>query len=235
MKMKTFIIIFIAGVLIGLGLYVFRSLQTSGARGKAVFAWIRSPEENSPMVIQPLTRCGDAPFLFPTHGVIGFIWDDSFRIGHHHSGLDIFAGTAVNITPVYAAYDGYLTRLPDWKSAVILRIPQDPIDPSRQIWIYYAHMADNEGNSFIDSAFPAGTSEIFIKAGTLLGLQGNYSGDPSNPVGVHLHISIVKDEGGHFMNETNIKNTYDPSPYFGMELNAHINPSEIPVCKNIAP
>ena len=65
--------------------------------------------------------------------------------GHRHQGIDIFAGTDVGITPVYAAYDGYLTRQSDWKSTVIIRIPSDPLEPGRQIWTYYTHMADAEG------------------------------------------------------------------------------------------
>jgi murein DD-endopeptidase MepM/ murein hydrolase activator NlpD len=93
-------------------------------------------------------------------------------------------------------------------------------------------MADSSGNSFISSAFPPGTSEVYVEAGTLLGYQGNYSGDPGNPTGVHLHISIVKDDGfGNFMNELDISNTYDPSPYLGLPLNANVNPDTIPVCE----
>jgi murein DD-endopeptidase MepM/ murein hydrolase activator NlpD len=92
-------------------------------------------------------------------------------------------------------------------------------------------MADNEGNSFISSEFPAGTSERYIEAGTLLGYQGNYSGDPGNPVGVHLHFSIVKDDGnGKFTNELEIDNTLDPSPYLGLPLNGNKNRDEVPVC-----
>lgn len=57
-----------------------------------------------------------------------------------------------------------------------------------------------------------------MEAGTLLGYQGNYSGDPANPVGIHLHFSIVKDDGqGKFMNETRMENTLDPSPYLGVK------------------
>ena len=178
------------------------------------------------------TRCGDAPFIMPTNGVIGYLWDDSFRPGHRHQGIDIFGGEGLNATPVIAAYDGYLSRLPNWTSAVIMRIPSDPLNPGRQIWLYYAHMADADGNSFIDKAFPRGTSEVFIEAGTLLGYQGNYSGDPLNPTGVHLHFSIVKDRNGTFMNELDINNTYDPSPYLGMELNAKTNTDDIPTCQN---
>jgi hypothetical protein len=92
-------------------------------------------------------------------------------------------------------------------------------------------MADQNGNSFISEEFSAGTSEKYIEAGTLLGYQGDYSGDPNNPVGVHLHFSVVKDDGtGHFKNELDINNTYDPSPYFGLKLNASENPDEVPVC-----
>ncbi len=176
-------------------------------------------------------KCGDAPFAFPTDGLIGFIWDDSFRIGHRHSGLDIFTGTDAGVTSIFAAYAGYLTRQADWKSSVIIRVPKDPLKPSRQIWVYYTHMADANGNSFITQEFPAGTSEVLVEAGTFLGYQGNYSGDPFNPVGVHLHISVVKDDiYGNFTNETDINNTYDPTPYFGLPLNANTNSNTIPVC-----
>jgi hypothetical protein len=74
-----------------------------------------------------------------------------------------------------------------------------------------------------------------VEQGTLLGYQGNYSGDPNNPTGVHLHFSIVKDDGnGTFLNELEIKNTLDPSPYFGMPLNARENPDEVPVCEDLS-
>jgi len=38
-------------------------------------------------------RCGDAPFAFPTDRAIFGLWDQSYRPGHRHIGLDIFAGT----------------------------------------------------------------------------------------------------------------------------------------------
>jgi hypothetical protein len=114
---------------------------------------------------------------------------------------------------------------------VIVRIPNDPLKPGRQIWTYYTHMADPQGNSFVSSRFPPGTSEQYIEAGTLLGYQGNYSGTPGNPVGVHLHFSIVQDDGnGGYRNELKIENTLDPSPYLGLPLNANTNPDGIPVC-----
>jgi murein DD-endopeptidase MepM/ murein hydrolase activator NlpD len=169
----------------------------------------------------------------PTDGLIGFLWGDSFRPGHTHQGLDIFGGSPSGIVPVIAAYPGYLSRLPDWKSTVIIRIPIDPLQPGRQIWTYYTHMADQEGNSFIAPAFPPGVNEIFVEAGTFLGFQGDFSGNPGNPTGVHLHFSIVKDDGqGQFTNELEIENTYEPSPYLGLSLNAKTNPDQIPVCED---
>jgi hypothetical protein len=92
-------------------------------------------------------------------------------------------------------------------------------------------MADPDGNSYIVDAFPQGTNELFVAAGTLLGYQGNYSGNSLNPTGIHLHISIVKSAAdGSFMNETDIKNTLDPSPYFGFPLTNEKVGSGIPLC-----
>jgi hypothetical protein len=94
-------------------------------------------------------------------------------------------------------------------------------------------MADPSGTSLISEAFPPGTTERFVAAGTYLCLQGNYSGTPGNPTGIHLHFSIVKDDGsGVFLNELKIENTLDPSPYFGMALNANENKNDIPACNN---
>jgi hypothetical protein len=219
------------GAVTGLAFYLLKE-RPENLRAAKVFAWLKLPGSNRDFVINAGSRCGSAPFVFPTTGVIGFLWDDTVQAGHRHQGIDIFAGTAINQTPVVAAYPGYLTRLPEWKSSVIVRVPSDPLRPGQQIWVYYTHMADPRGNSFISADFPPGTSEAPVAAGRLLGRQGDYSGDPGNPVGVHLHLSIVKDRGGNFMNELDINNTYDPSPYFGMALNARANPDQIPVCQS---
>ena len=220
-------------IMIVAGFFISRWFTRTGGRTRQVLIWIRNPGYNPDWVLPAGTRCGDAPFQMPTTGFIGFLWDDSFRPGHRHQGLDIFGGELSGVTPVYAAYGGYLTRMPDWKSTVIIRIPSDPLDPSRQIWTYYTHMASEDGLSYISTDYPPGTSELFVEAGTLLGYQGNFSGNPNNPTGIHLHFSIVKDDGaGNFLNELKIQNTLDPSPYFGMRLNAKENPDDIPHCEN---
>lgn len=234
--MKTKWIVIISAVLLSVlaGLYIlYRGISLTSGRVRQVIAFIRQPELKESLIIPASTQCDDAPFILPTTGIIGFIWGDSFRIGHQHTGIDIFSGTEGGVTPIYAAYSGYLSRMADWKSSVIIRIPEDPFNLERQIWTYYTHMADSTGQSYIVEDFPPGTTEVFVQAGTLLGYMGNYSGNSGNPTGVHLHFSIVKDDGkGMFMNELEIKNTVDPSTYFGLPLNAAENKDEIPFCSD---
>jgi hypothetical protein len=182
-------------------------------------------------VVSGLTQCEGAPFTVPTDGWIGVLYGDSILGTVNHTGLDIFGLEGNGITPVYAAYDGYLTRLPEWTSAVIIRHPEDPLAPGRQIWTYYTHMADAQGNSYILPQIPPGTYELPVKQGTLLGYQGNYTSQSWRPIDTHLHFSIVVDNGnGQFLNETDIANTIDPSPYLGMRLNSRCG-DRPPVCR----
>ncbi len=216
------------------GFFIYQLLQGITPRTRRVIIWIRNPLNHQDWSTKSLTRCRESTlFLFPTDGYIGFLWDDSFRPGHRHQGIDIFTSESSGETPVYAAYDGYLTRLPDWKSSLIIRVPRDPLHPQSQIWLYYTHLADLEGNSYILDDFPPGISDLFVEEGTLLGYQGNYSGTIGKPVGVHLHFSIVMDDGKNsFLNELKIQNTLDPSPYFDLPLNGKTNHGVIPVCQN---
>ncbi|MGD8455795.1 MAG: M23 family metallopeptidase [Anaerolineales bacterium] len=227
------VIIVLIGLVGGYLIYRYFFSSDSGSRWGHYSTFLGNPESFEAYTLHAGQRCGDAPFAFPTSGVIFGLWDQSYRPGHRHSGIDIFAGTESGITPVYAAYPGYLTRQSDWISTVIIRIPSDPLQPNRQIWAYYTHMASQEGESYIVDAFPPGTEEAYVVAGTLLGYQGNYSGDPTNPTGMHLHFSVVKDEGGVYMNELDIDNTYDPTPYFNIPVNQNNNNGEFPVCEGL--
>jgi murein DD-endopeptidase MepM/ murein hydrolase activator NlpD len=223
-----------AGAVVVAAVLAWQSLRPAAGRLARLRAYWADPQAHLDWTIRAGERCGDAPLVLPTDGLIGFVWGDSHRPGHRHQGLDIFGPSGPNglgQTPVVAAADGYLTRFAEWRSAVILRIPRDPLNPSQQIWLYYAHMADPDGRSFIASEFPPGASEVFVHAGTLLGYQGNYSADPDNPTGMHLHFSIVRDDGtGQFRNELEIGNTLDPSPYLGMDVNAGSLGDEAPTC-----
>ena len=212
---------------------VYRGNNHTASRSFRLRYWLREPQAHQDWAVKAGDRCANAPFSIPTDGYIGFLWGDSFYLGHTHQGIDIFGGAAENTTPIIAAYGGFLTHLYDWKSSVIIRIPDDPLHPGRQIWTYYTHMASSEGDSYINPDFPPGTSELFVEQGTLLGYQGNYSGAPGNPTGIHLHFSIVLDDGqGGFRNELEFKNTLDPSPYLGIQLNTATKPDEVPICKN---
>jgi len=233
MSKRLLFVFIVIGALAGLGYYLYRSFRPSIGRTSNLMEWFRNPQAHPDWALQASVRCApEAPFIIPTDGFIGYLWDDTFKIGHRHQGIDIFGGTGVGVTPVVAAYPGYLTRLPDWKSSVIVRVPEDPLQPGRQIWLYYTHMADEDGSSYISEKFPSGTFDKYVAAGTLLGYQGDYSGDPNNPVGVHLHFSIVLDNGdGHFRNEQEIRNTLDPSPYLGLPLNARRSDGGVVVCE----
>lgn len=230
---KVWLVFVLATGLIGVAGLTLLGRTYLGGRNKMVINFLRNPGEYPEYEVKALTRCGDAPFLMPSRGFIGYLWDDSFKLFNRHQGIDIFAGTDAGKTPVYAPFDGFVTREEGWRSSLIIRIPQDPLNPGRQIWLYMTHLADAEGNSFIDSAFPPGTYDKPIFAGESLGFQGNYSGDPTRPVGVHLHFSIVRDDGtGKYLNELDIDNTLDPTPYLGFDLNAKVlGKSEIPGCK----
>lgn len=214
------------------GYFLWQWAWSGGARTVRLQEYLRDPAAHADWGVTALSRCPGAPLAFPTTGYIGYFWGDVFKPLQKHSGLDIFGGREPGQTPVYAAADGFLTRLPDWKSAVIIRLPVDPLQGGRSIWLYYAHMADPAGRSFISAEFPPGTSDAPVKTGTLVGYQGNYSGDPGSPTGVHLHFSIVlANSDGGFRNETDIANTLDPSPYFGIALNSASASTGNPGCR----
>ena len=88
----------------GRGVPVSRATDPIGIRAVRVLAGCGRPESNDARIIKAGSRCGDAPFIFPTTGIAGFLWGDSFRLGHRHQGVDIFSGTDVNVTPVVAVY-----------------------------------------------------------------------------------------------------------------------------------
>ena len=210
------------------------ALTLSEPRDRAFLSWWQGDAETrAELITVQREACTNAPFILPAEGFLGLLYADPrgpYSASRPHQGIDIFSATGVGETAVYAAYDGYITREADWKSTLIQRVPEDPLEPGRQIWLYYTHLADADGNDFIEPAFPQGTRELFVEQGTLLGYTGNYSGNPVRPVGVHLHFSIVLDNGrGQYLNELEFDNTIDPSPYLGMAVNVACAPV-VPSC-----
>lgn len=197
--------------------------QTQSNSARAIQRWFSDPVSRASLTTVQRMPCPGAPFLLPSSGLIGLLWRDTafpYNLLHRHTGIDIFGDGEPGAVPVYAAYQGWLTRLPGWKASVIIR-HEDPLEPGRTIWTYYTHMASRDGStSYVSGDFPPGTREVWVEQGTLLGYQGEYSGKALAPVGMHLHVSIVTSEpDGTFRNEARLRNTLDPSPYFGMPLN----------------
>lgn len=142
--------------------------QTQSNSGTYIHRWFNDDSARAELITPQLNEpCGDAPFLLPTSGLIGLLWNDPagpYTVFRRHSGIDIFGNGELGTIPVYAAYDGYLTRADDWISAVIIQ-HEDPFQTGRTIWTYYTHMADGDGKSFIADEFPQGTRGKFVQRG----------------------------------------------------------------------
>ncbi|MGB1249818.1 MAG: hypothetical protein ACPG8W_04245 [Candidatus Promineifilaceae bacterium] len=200
----------------------------------ATWAGEDSAEKASLITVQR-DPCPGAPFILPTDGFIGLLFADPrgpYSTAHRHQGIDIFTDQDPGVQPVYAAYDGYISRDASWVSSVIQRVPSDPLNPTQQIWIYYTHMADEDGNDFIEPAFDRGVRELFVKQGTLLGYVGDYDGNKPSQIWTHLHLSVVLDDNGSFANEYFIDNTLDPSIYLGIDVHYDSAEAGAATCRN---
>jgi hypothetical protein len=215
-------------------------LQLRDSQSKFILQWMGgdSLTREKLMTVQR-NACPGAPFVLPADGFIGLLYEDHrgpYSRKRPHQGIDIFSADrdTPGLVPVYAAYDGYVTREADWRSSLIQRIPEDPLNPGQQIWLYYTHMADRAGADFIIKEIPPDTQELFVEQGTLLGYTGNYNGSSARGIWVHLHFSIIKDDGaGKYTNELDFKNSLDPSPYLGMNVNYGCAEG-LPMCTEIS-
>jgi peptidoglycan LD-endopeptidase LytH len=203
--------------------------------GQRFLHWWRGDDATrAALITVQREACPGAPFILPSDGFVGLLYADPrgpYSARNPHQGIDIFSNADPGTTPVYAAADGYITREPTWVSSLIQRIPDDPLNPGQQIWLYYTHMASRAGDSYIHDAFPPGTQDQFVPQGTLLGTTGDYNGTSPRTVWTHLHFSIVRDDGaGAYLNELDFPNTLDPSPYLGMEVNYH-RATEVVACQ----
>ena len=215
------------------GLTIYSQTQSNSTT--YIAHWFNDRSIRPSLTTELSEPCPDAPFLLPSVGLIGLLWNDPagpYNVLQRHSGIDIFGDGAEGTVPVVAAYDGYLTRLDNWVSAVIIQ-HDDPLQPGRKIWTYYTHMASGSGESYIVDDFPQGTQGAFVEQGTLIGFQGTYNGASVRPIGLHLHFSIVQSEDdGSFKNEGNARNTLDPTPYLGLNVNIADMPERPILCAN---
>jgi len=98
--------------------------------------WRGNPQERESLVTVQREACPGAPFILPSDGYIGLLYNDPrgpYSTSNPHQGIDIFSDSEPGLTPVYAAYDGYVTREPEWVSTIIMRVPEDPLNPGEQI------------------------------------------------------------------------------------------------------
>ncbi|MDT8306823.1 MAG: hypothetical protein RRC07_12885, partial [Anaerolineae bacterium] len=106
--------------------------------------WQGNDATRAALVTVQRDACPGAPFILPSDGFVGLLYADPrgpYSARSPHQGIDIFSNSDPGVTPVYAAADGYVTRDSTWVSSLIQRIPDDPLNPGRQIWLYYTHMA----------------------------------------------------------------------------------------------
>lgn len=241
MKSRMTIVIFLIISIVAAALIAYRWLlprySDSRSNSNPVIArWFTDVASRSLLTTKmDRTTCPNAPFSLPSDGLIGLLWSDPaapYTIFREHTGIDIFGDGEPGKIPVYAAYDGLLTRREDWLSSVIIK-HEDPLQSGRVIWTYYTHMASRDGKtSYIPSHYPAGIEAVPVKRGDLVGYQGEFAGTGRVPIGMHVHFSIVTSEDdGTFKNEAVLENTLDPSAYFGMPLNITGWPDRPIVCQ----
>jgi len=92
-----------------------------------------------------------------------------------HSGLDIFGGAGLDVTPVYASYNGIARKI----AASAVRI--DFAAPHTGESVYMTHMAHGS-----DDYREVNDGDLVIAGVTLIGRQGDYNVEQA---GVHLHLS----------------------------------------------
>lgn len=113
-------------------------LELRDPAGRRFIAWWRGDEgTRAALVTVQREACPGAPFILPADGFIGLLYADSrgpYSTSRPHQGIDIFSADDPGVTPVYAAYDGFVTRESSWVSSLIQRVPDDPLQPGRQLW-----------------------------------------------------------------------------------------------------
>ncbi len=228
---RVFRIVLLVSILALLGLaamFIFYRRIWRSPQPAALVRWFDAPASRAELASNFDRPCPGYPFLVPSSGLVGGLpWNSAaapYNILRRHPGIDIFGAGPPGTVPVYAAYDGWLTREADWVATVIIR-HADPLNPGATIWTYYTHMASRDGTvEYIAPAFPRGTYEQPVEQGELLGYQGEYNGGRYG-IAMHLHLSVVRSNAdGSYRNEAVFKNTLDPSPYFGLTLNAAAGP-----------
>ena len=170
-------------------------------------------------ITQGTDACPGVAWRLPSDATIGVQWRDG--------GLDFFGHGNEGKVPVYAVADGLLTRRDDWVDSVAI-LHEDPLNPGQPVWSYYGSMVDANGtDSFVAEDFPAGSTNIPVEAGQLLGYQGTWSGTPLWPRWMHLHFAIIlAEDEDEFPIETKAEDRINPATYLGLAIPIENNNSQ---------
>ncbi len=141
LKISLILFLLLTGAFfINRGIHFFQLLSHPGTQ--PFLQWARGDEAaRAALITTQRDACPGAPFILPTDGFIGLLYEDPrgpYSSRSPHQGIDIFSEGDPGTMPVYAAYSGYVSREANWRSALILRIPDDPLRPGEQIWLYYS-------------------------------------------------------------------------------------------------
>jgi hypothetical protein len=129
MVRRWWIRLMIIGLILGIGAFaayrLYRWYRNSGTgSNNYIVEWLTDPASHEVLKSEAFSRCPNAPFILPTEGFIGLLWNDAsapYNFTSRHTGLDIFGYGTVGTIPIYAVYEGWLTRHEDWRSTVSLR------------------------------------------------------------------------------------------------------------------
>jgi len=101
----------------------------------------------------------------------------------------------------------------------VVILPNDPLHPKEKAWVVHGGMATANGtDSFIAKDFPAGSANIPVQSGQLLGYQGSWSRTPFWTTQVHTYIVLVDANGRNAFPESITSAVMvDPAPIFGFD------------------
>ena len=163
---------------------------------------------------KPVTQIGACP---------GAAWElpssASLGIQLRDGGIDLFGQGNEGAIPVHAPVDGLLTRLSDRTDAVAIQ-SDDPLQPGNKVWTLYEGMASADGRrSYIAEEFPAGSADVRVRAGQIIGYQGTWSGKPQWSMWVHIHFSVIYvDDPALRPGQMTSITFLDPARYLGLML-----------------
>ena len=155
--------------------------------------------------------CPSGVWRLPSDGLFGIQW--------MKSRIDFFGRGNAGKIPIYAVADGLLTRQAGWVDSVAI-LHDDPLNPAQKVWSYYGGMAASNGtDSYVVGDFPAGTTNVPVQSGQLIGYQGSWSGNPPWPKWVHMSFAVIySSQQNTFPEKVTPEITLDPVPYLGLTV-----------------